>query len=495
MTEHLPALVFLVPLATAICMPVVGHGRRSVCRPLALLAVATMAVLSLASLWAVVSHGDVRYSFSGWVAPVGDAPIGIEWLADSMASIMIVGISALGVLCLLYGAAIDDRTHDEHPIPYYTIVLLLVAGLSGVVYAADLFNIFVFLEVVSLSAYALVAVPGGRALVSAFRYLLMGTLGTAFYLLGVGYFYAATGALNIADLAQQVPALLGSKAVMGGLIFMLIGLAIKMALMPLHGWLPDAYSDGPTAAVPLLAGLVTKVALLVWVRILYWVMAAGELQRVAGIFTLVSSLGILASVGAACIALRQQDLKRMFAYGGISHVGLVLIGTGQANQTGLTGAVYYLLNDAVMQCALFVLAGFLAHRYGVRSLDDAGRANIRSPWVIGTFVVVALGMVGLPPTGGFFGKLRILLGTIEAGNYLAAGAVVVTTLVTLGYFAQVLERLVRRGGDAGPEPERATTPWALRASMAALAAAMLGLGIWNDPIVKALIDAAGGLAI
>ncbi len=490
MTEHLPALVFLVPLATAICMPVAGHGRKSICKPLALLAVAAMTVLSVASLWAIVSHGEVRYSFSGW-----EPPIGIEWLADPLAAIMLVGVSALGVLCLLYGAAIDDRTHDKHPIPYYTIVLLLIAGLTGAVYAGDLFNIFVFLEVVSLSAYALVAVPGGRALVSAFRYLLMGTLGTAFYLLGVGYFYAATGALNIADLAQQVPALLGSKAVMGGLIFMFIGLAIKMALMPLHGWLPDAYSDGPAAAVPLLAGLVTKVALLLWVRILFWVIGAGEAQQASGIFTLVSSLGILASVGAACIALRQQDLKRMFAYGGISHVGLVLIGLGQANQTGLTGAVYYLLNDAVMQCALFMLAGFIAQRYGVRSLDDAGRASIRNPLVIGTFVVVALGMVGLPPTGGFFGKLRILLGTIEAGNYLAAGAVVVTTLVTLGYFAQVLERLVRREGDAVPEPDSGHTPWALHASMVALAAAMLGLGIWNDPIVKALIDATGGLAI
>ena len=184
----------------------------------------------------------------------------------------------------------------------------------------------------------------------------------------------------------------------------------------------------------------------------------------------------------------------MFAYGGISHIGLVMIGIGQANQTGLTGAVYYLLNDAVMQCALFALAGLAVHRYGVRTLDDAGRAAIRSPWVMGTFVVAALGMVGLPPTGGFFGKLRILLAALEAGNPLAAGAVIVTTLVTLGYFARLLERLVR-GGSGEPEPERAKMPWTLRAAMAALAAAMLALGIWNDPILEALTTATGGLAI
>ncbi len=247
MSEHLPALVFLVPLTTAICMPLVGHLRKSVCGPLAFVAVALMAVLSVASLWSIVSGGEVRYSFGGWVPPIG-----IEWLADSLAGVMIAALSGLAVVCLLYGTAVGGDTHGKRAVPYYTIVLLLVAGLSGVVYAGDLFNIFVFLEVVSLSAYALVAVPGGRALVSAFRYLLMGTLGTAFYLLGVGYFYAATGALNIADLAQRVPDLLGSKAVMAGLIFMFVGLAIKIALMPLHGWLPDAYSHGPTAAVPLL---------------------------------------------------------------------------------------------------------------------------------------------------------------------------------------------------------------------------------------------------
>lgn len=489
MTENLPALVFLVPLATAICMPVAGHGRRELCRPLALVAAAAMLLLSVASLWSVVCQGSVRYSFSGWVAPLG-----IEWLVDPLAATMVVAVSALGVLCLLYGGTVRDQRHDGHPVPYYTIVLLLLAGLSGAVYAGDLFNIFVFLEVVSLCAYALVALPGGRALVSAFRYLLMGTLGTAFYLLGVGYFYAATGSLNIADLAQQVPDLLGSKAVLGGLMFMLVGLAIKMALMPLHGWLPEAYSDGPTAVVPLLAGLVTKVALLVWIRILFWVMPAGGGQGAPDIFSLVSSVGILASVIGACIALRQRELKRIFAYGGISHIGLVMIGIGQANQTGLTSSVYYLLNDAVMQCTLFVLAGFLVQRYAVRTLDDAGRASIRDPWVVGTFVVVALGMVGLPPTGGFFGKFGIILGAVEADNYVAAGAVVLTTLVTLGYFARILERLVRRA-DTEPGQQRLPTPWVLRASIATLAAAILGLGIWNDPILQAFIDATGGLAI
>ena len=488
MTEHLPALVFLTPLVTAISMPIVGHRHPTVCRPLALVAVSCMTVLSVASLWSVSAHGEIRYSFSGWLPPGG-----IEWLADSLAATMIATVSALGVLCLLFANGLGERPLGGRAVPYYTIVLL-VAGISGVIYAGDLFNVFVFLEVVSLSAYALVAVPGGRALVSAFRYLVMGAVGTAFYLLGVGYFYAATGTLNIADMSQRLPGLLDSKAVMGGLMFMFIGLAIKMALMPLHGWLPDAYSDAPASTVPLLAGLVTKIALLVWVRILYWVMGPSANGETLSIFALVSTFGILASVVGACMAIGQRNLKRMFAYGGISHVGLVLIGVGQANQTGLTGAMYYLLNDAVMQCALFMLAGFLAVRYGASSLDELGRAHVRNPWAIVTFVAVGLGMVGLPPTGGFFGKLRILLGTLEADNHIAAAAVVLTTLITLGYFAQVFERLVRSGSE-GAAMDRTQTPWSLRATMAALVAAIVGLGIWNDQVVRLLMDATAAVGM
>lgn len=489
MTEHLPALVFLTPLATAISMPLAGHRRPALCRPLAMTAVCCMTALSLVSLWSVSVHGAVRYSFSGWLPPIG-----IEWLADSLAATMVTAVSGLGVLCLLFADGLGGRALGRRTVPYHTIVLLLVAGLSGAIYAGDLFNIFVFLEVVSLSAYALVAVPGGRALVSAFRYLVMGALGTVFYLLGVGYFYAATGALNIADLSQRLPGLLDSKAVMGGLIFMFIGLAIKMALMPLHGWLPDAYSDAPASTVPLLAGLVTKIALLVWVRILYWVMRPDANGESLTIFALVSTFGILASIAGACLAIGQSNLKRMFAYGGISHVGLVMIGVGQANETGLSGAMFYLLNDAVMQCALFVLAGFLAVRYGASSLDQLGRAHVRNPWAIVTFVAVGLGMVGLPPTGGFFGKLRILLGALEADNVIAAGAVVLTTLITLGYFAQVFEKLVRAGAD-GAGQDQAGTPWPMRATMAALVAAILGLGIWNDQVVRLLVNATGELGI
>ena len=153
---------------------------------------------------------------------------------------------------------------------------------TGVVFAADLFNVFVFLEVATLSTCALIAMAGGRALVFGFRYLILASIGATFYLLGVGFLYAATGTLNMADMAKLLPGLLASKAVIVGLVFIFIGLAIKMALMPLHGWLPDAYTYAPDAVSPLISSMVTKVALFAWVRIMYWVVGYGHDGKSAG---------------------------------------------------------------------------------------------------------------------------------------------------------------------------------------------------------------------
>lgn len=488
MSDHLPILVFLVPFLAAICMPLVGLSDPGRCRPVALTALGAMFLVSTTTLWRILAHGEIRYAFSGWAPPVG-----IEWVADEIAGIMAVVLSALAFLSLLYTPH-DDTELGGRTVPYHAILLTLVSGLTGIVYSGDLFNIFVFLEIAALSGYALVGIPGGRALVSAFRYLIMGALGASFYLLGVGYFYAATGTLNIADLAQRVPDLITSKAVIGGLSFMFIGLGIKMALIPLHGWLPDAYTDAPDSVSPLLAGLVTKVAALAWIRILFGVLAAGSSNRSLEIIGLLWIVGALAAVTGSLLALTQQDLRRRFAYGGLAHIGLVLVGVGQGNQTGVAGGLFYLINDAVMQCLLFILAGVVGSRYGARTLHDLGRMRLPTPWVITGFVVVAISMIGLPPTGGFFGKWYIVLGAIEKENYVAVAAVLLTTLLTMAYFIQVLDRMLRDGqtGSSSPEIE---TPLQLRLSAGVLSAAIIGLGLWSDRIVQVLLHATNRLGL
>jgi multicomponent Na+:H+ antiporter subunit D len=476
-------------MLTAVSMPMVGLKRRKSCRPMALAAVWAMSVTAVANLVAVLRSGEVRYAFGGW-AP----PIGIEWVADGLASVVMVAICVIASICLIYAGKVSPHPAGGRVVLYYTLILLLLAGLTGTVFAGDLFNVFVFLEVVALSAAALIGMAGGKALVFAFRYLILASIGATFYLLGVSYFYAATGTLNMADLAQRVPALLDSKVVIGGMVFMFIGLGIKMALMPLHGWLPDAYSSAPDSVSPLLSALVTKVSLLAWARILYWAVGVGGELGIAQVLRLVWMMGALASVVGAFLALTQRDVKRMFAYGGISHIGLILIGVGQGNQTGLAAAMFYLINDAVMQATLFVVAGAAIHQYGIQTFEEFSRLRGRAPWIIGALIVVAMSMIGIPPTGGFFGKWYIILSSLRAGNYLAVVAVMVSTLLTLAYFIRLWVR-VFAGDRVSPGTERAETPLVLRFCVGTLSVAIIALGLGSDRIVRVLLDTTAALGL
>ena len=487
MSHHLPVILFLLPFATAICLPMVNLRARGWCRPLALVAVFAMFVTAAVNLYLVLEHGETRYAFSGWPISTSlpDHPLGIEWVNDRLASGMLVALSFLAWLCLIYGGPVTPTALGPRVGLYYTLILMLISGLTGIVLAGDIFNVFVFLEVAALSAYALVGIAGGRALIVAFRYLILGTLGASFYLLGVVFFYATTGTLNMADLAQQItekPELLTSKAVIGGTTFMFIGFGIKMALFPLHGWLPGAYTRAPDAITPLLAALMTKVALYGWVRIMFWVLGAGAEIGQVHVLALLGGLGVLASVVGALLALSQEDVKRMFAYGGISHIGLILIGVSQGNQTGFAGSMFYLINDAVMQAGLFFIAGAAIHHHGARTVADLPGLR-QSSVMIGAIVVLAMGMIGIPPTGGFFGKWHIILGAIEADNYIAVAAVVVSTMLTMAYFQRLFVRIFGHREESPDTADVAMHP-SLRLSVGLTAALTIALGLCSDPMIK-----------
>ena len=482
MSHQLPAILFLLPLFAAISMPVVCLKHRHWSQPISLTILAAMVLVSILNLHNVVNHGEVRYAFSGWTAPLG-----IEWVADGLASVILVLLSVLGLLGVVFTGPTSPKALGGRIVHYYTLILLFFSALTGIVFARDLFNLFVFLEVAAISSYALIGVAGGRALFAAFRYLILGTIGASIYLLGVSYLYAVTGTLNMADMADKLPFLLGSKALVGGLLFIFIGLGIKMALVPFHAWMPEAYAYAPDSVSPILASLLTKIVLLAWVRIIYWVLNASTDISEIPILQLVAVLGVLAAVIGASLALAQRDLKMMFAYGGISHIGIILIGIGQGNQTGFVGGVFYLLNDAVMQAALFFLAGVAFCHYGVRTIDDIGRVGKQAPWLSGSLVVIALGMVGLPPTGGFFGKWNIILGALEAGNYVSVAAVVLSTLLTLAYFVKLFESIFRQTSTR-LDVQFGEIPLSFKMTLGVTSAAIMLLGLFSSPIVQLLLN-------
>ena len=480
MNSQLLVLLFIVPFVTAVAMPILCARRRSWCRPLTLGSVSVMVVLAVMNLRVVLRDGPIEYAFGGWAAPLG-----IAWLNDPLAAIMVLTMTAIALLSLVFGHAVV-RPKLATSLHYYTLINLFVASLVGIIFAADLFNIFVFLEVAALTGYALVGAAGGKALVYAFRYLLLGSFGATLYLLGVAYLYAATGTLNMADLATRIPDLITSTAVVGGLIFLFLGLSIKMALIPLHGWLPGAYANAPSSVAPLLASTVTKVSLVAWVRIEYALIAPGTVVSHVPVLVLLEDIGILAAIVGGALALVQTDIKRMFAYGGISHIGLILLGVSLGNSTAMAGGLFYLINDAIMQATLFMIAGAVLYYHRARTLDDLKGVTHRSPWLTGALVVVAVSMVGLPPTGGFFGKWNIVLGALEAEHYLAVFAVLASTLLTLGYFLRLFSSWFHQPVTTETEPTAIAIP--VRVSLCIASVALIVLGLMSDSIVQILLE-------
>jgi multicomponent Na+:H+ antiporter subunit D len=480
MSSHLPILIFLVPFFMGVSMPILTAKRRSLCPNITLGTVILMVLLGIGNLRVVLTEGPFEYALGGWTAPIG-----IAWLNDSIAAIVVLTVSLVALLSLVYGRLVITPDLEKN-VSYHTLILIMISGLVGIVFAADLFNVFVFLEVAALTSYALVGAADGKSQVYAFRYLLLGSFGATLYLLGLSHLYVATGTLNMADLAERLPALMTSTAVVGGLIYIFLGLSIKMALIPLHSWLPDAYASAPSAVTPLLASTVTKVALIAWVRIEYSLIAPNVEVGHIPVLVLLEELGVIAALIGGALALIQTDLKRMFAYGGVSHIGLILIGVSLGNDTGFVGGIFYLINDAVMQAALFMIAGAILYYHKAHTLDEIrGLGHHTSPWITAALIVVAIAMVGLPPTGGFFGKWNIILGALEAEHYFAAFAVILSTLLTFGYFLKVFAAWYQQTEIT--EPESIEISVGLRISLGVISISMIALGFMSDAVVQILL--------
>ena len=270
---------------------------------------------------------------------------------------MLLLVSGLSLLVAIYSKKLVERELPGKTALFWSLFILLITGLLGICITGDLFNLFVMLEVASLTGYALIAIGEKRALYASFRYVIIGTMGASFYLLGVGYLYIATGSLNIENLSQLLPELYHSKTVLAGFTFILIGVSIKMALFPLHGWLPDAYTYAPSAVSAAVAPLMTKVMAYVIIRVMFTVFKADFPASMIRVTDIMVWFGTLAILFGAVMALSQTDYKRMLSYVIIAEIGFIIGGIGVANATALKGAIFHIINDAMMMAILFFGGG------------------------------------------------------------------------------------------------------------------------------------------
>jgi multicomponent Na+:H+ antiporter subunit D len=310
----------------------------------------------------------------------------------------------------------------------------------------DVFNLYVFLEITGLAAYALVASgEGGDSALAALKYLIVGTVGASLFLLGIGYAYVATGTLNMADLSGQLAAVgYTSLLVRAAFGLMVVGLFVKIAVFPLHTWQPTAYADAPDTVSGLIAALVSTVAAYALIRIVFSVFTVGFLDANPVARTLLIAGAIVSIVLGSLLAVAQADIKQMLAYSSVSQFGLIVGAVAVANETALTGAAIHLVGHAIMKGGLFLAAGSIATATGARTVEEFEGLSERLPANSGAFGILALGMVGVPPAVGFVGKWYVALGAVEAESWPLAAVIFLSTLLTLAYFARLIERMYFR---------------------------------------------------
>lgn len=478
-TTNLPILLFLVPFVAALLSAGGGWLVRGTDRWIALAALAVTAALSLLAVPRVLTEGTLRTHLGGW-----PPPIGIEVLLDPLSAAMAVVVSVVALLVVAGGFPLVRAELPERETVFYSTVLLLVSGLMGMVITGDLFNMFVQLEVAALSAYALVAAGRRGAPRAGLNYLIIGSLGASLYLMGVGFLYAATGTLNMADAAQLLPNAEPRLVLVGGLLIV-AGVGVKMALFPLHVWMPAAYARSPSASAALMAPLVTKVSAYVMLRLLFWVFGGGTFQVDRALLDIVAWAGAGAMVFGGLMAVAQQDLRRLLAYSSVGQMGVVALGIGLANTSAVTGAVLHIGNDALMKGVLFLAAGMALVRFGVQDVADLSRLRGRAPWTSAAMAVAGLSLVGVPPLGGFFGKWYVLSGALADGRWALAVALVVGSLGSVGYVFRIIEKLFFT-----PAPEREDVregPAPVVVACVVLAIGVVVLGLLNERVVTHLI--------
>ncbi len=438
--KNIPAFLPLIYLAAAILIPIISSLKKKIAYPFAITTTLLAASVSVYGFLYVLANGTIRYFFGGW-AP----PIGIEYVYDPLSSFVVMVINIIALLVLVHAYNVVNIELEGRQMAYYSVAMLLLTGFNGIIITGDLFNLYVFIEISSLAGYALIAIGEKKAPFAAFRYLIIGTIGASFYLLGIGYLYFMSGTLNMNDLASILPTIKYGHTVLISLVLIVVGLSIKMAIFPMHGWLPDSYTYAPTTSSSLIAPIGTKVSAYALMRLLFFVFGVNFFSIELPVSELIAFFSCAGILYGSIMAIAQKEVKRMLAYSSIAQIGYIGLGIGLANPFGFIGAVLHLINHAFMKACLFLVAGNMRSQAGhsdITLIDEKFRKKY--PWTMASFTVAALSMVGIPPLAGFFSKWYLALGTIENSSWLYLAVILLSSMLNAVYFFRILEKVYMR---------------------------------------------------
>ena len=482
-------LFVVVPLAGAFLIMILGRFFSEINKYLASL---ILLILVIFSIYSLVTTGKnlSLYKVGGW-EPVNRIPIGIYMVMDGFTVIVLCIINIIGFLSAVYSISYIKRYTAENY--FYSLFCLMVAGMNGVVLSGDLFNIFVFLEISVISAYALVAFGVEKnELEASFKYQVLGGIASFLILFGIGFIYWKTKTLNIADIKQAFTSGYDKTFYIFVQILILCGFGLKAAIIPFHAWLPDAHSSAPSPISAMLSGVLIKaVGIYVIIRLFFNMFVITE-----GIAMLITTLGTLSMVIGVFLAIGQWDIKRLLAYHSISQMGYVVMSAGigmillsrgvkpEIASLAIAGSIFHLVNHAAFKGLLFLNAGAIEYTIGTRDLKEMGGLSKSMPVTASTSFVASMSISGIPPFNGFFSKLIIIIAAVMARFYLLAVLAVIVSIITLASFLKFQRYAFYNKSDSNQKRNIKEVPFPMIFSMVVLSLLCVFLSLLAIPEIR-----------
>lgn len=412
-----PILIPLLFAATLMFFPKRVPLQRIVTLIALLLTIAT----SIFICWRVKNEGILTVTLGNW-----DAPFGISMVADLFSALLVLTTSIVALFVVLFSFPSIGIEREKHY--YYSGVLFLITGINGSFTTGDLFNLFVFFEVLLMASYLLISIGGEKIQIrESFKYIIVNIISSSFFVVGVAYLYSVTGTLNMADLAVKIPQVENTGMMTTIAILFLVVFGLKGAIFPLYFWLPGSYAAPPMPILALFGALLTKVGVYAIIRsyTLFFTMDIGFTHDILAYLS-------LATIIVGCIgALAYFDVKKIMIYNIVIAVGVILFGASQMNESGLQGALYYLMHDMLIKAALFMLIGVLIVLFGTSNLRQMGGLMKTRPTLGWFYLIAAFGLAGIPPLSGFAGKLLIVQSGFEGKHFWGSVLILVTSLLVL----------------------------------------------------------------
>lgn len=465
-------LPLLIPLFGAV-LAVLAHHQPRLARSITVLATAAHLAYSTWLLWAVGAAGRQVVQSSNWAAPFG-----ITLVADGMSAIMLFLTGLLTLMTIIYSFATLDPQREKFY--YYPLLLLLLFGCSGAFLTGDLFNLYVWFEVLLVASFGLITLGGERGqLEGGLKYVVLNLFGSTCFLVGAGLLYGVAGTLNMAHLAERLSAIQNPTLVTAVAGFFLFAFSSKAGLVPVFFWLPTSYATPPIAVSALFSGLLTKVGVYALYRVFGSVFQQ-ELYRFGTIILVIAGLTMVIGVIGA---MAQVNVRRILSFHIISQVGYMIMGLGLVGMAGLTAGILYMVHHIVVKTALFLIGGAAEHLSGTGELKQMGGMARREPILATLWVLASFSLAGVPPLSGFFGKLGLLQVGVQQEQWAIVGVSAAVSLFTLFSMLKIWNEVFWKKAYTAPaEPRRATL--GLLMPGAILVAFSIAIGVGAGPVLE-----------